>query len=465
MDRVRWQGKVLAMLSIRSARVRIEPATRTVHLDASVTDGDVLGFFEDIPEEQRGELALRALKVGCLALRDARVAAKADHVEKEFERMRRAFGAELERYFGPQGEVQRSLAAHLGEQGVMDRKLQGFFGEGGRFEAVFDEFLGAEGQLQRSMERNLGEDGAFQRTMEQFLGERGTLRQALDHEFGPEAGRLYRILDPEDARTPLGQLKRDLEARFDPQREGSALWELKRDLRAELQQLRLDLGVQAAVREEHEHGHAKGLDFEEQVLGLLDGIAAPHGDRVEHVGKDKGPLGDVGDLLVHLDPDAAQGQRIVVECKDKDVTLSGKRSLPKELDEARQNRAAHFAIAVVEQEHAAPFAPLRYIAPDKILVALDKEQPDPLALQVAYMLARALVVARAGRREARLDAEHVLGRLDAIARHLEAVQAMKTNLTGAAKNIDAVRGMLDDLKLRVLDDVHELGRALRAAQA
>lgn len=108
-------------------------------------------------------------------------------------------------------------------------------------------------------------------------------------------------------------------------------------------------------------GHAKGLDFEEHVTELLNGIAAPHGDRVEQVGGVAGGLGGVGDIVSTLNAEATGGvdRRIVVEVKNRKVSLSGKASIHKELEQATQNRDAHFAIAVVARAHAGSFAPLQ----------------------------------------------------------------------------------------------------------
>jgi len=99
----------------------------------------------------------------------------------------------------------------------------------------------------------------------------------------------------------------------------------------------------------------------------------------------------------------------VVEVKDRPITLSGKRSIYKELDDAMENRDAHIGIAVVETEHAERFSPFRYAGPNYLLVALDWEGQEELPLQVAYQVARTLLVARAGRREAVLDADAVQG--------------------------------------------------------
>jgi hypothetical protein len=445
------------------AKVSLDFVERAVRLEAVVAGGDIFRVFEEVPEEEHADFALRALKVGVLALRDARTVAKTDYVEKEFGRMLAEFQRELRETFGSEGRVTRTIQEVFGENGTIDSKMRAFFGESGRFQAILDEYIGADGRLCRSLDGRIGEDGDFYRTLNDLLGEKGAMRRALDGEFGPEGGRLYRILNPEDETTPLGRLRKTLEKRFDPACEGSYTYDLRQDLRAQIADLREDLGLQDAVAAEHAKGSGKGIDFQDHVVKLVNRLAAPHGDGVEDTSKLKGPLGDVGDAVVVLDPESSGGleRRIVVEAKNTRVTLCGKSSIHRELDEAMRNRDAHFAIGVVERSFATAFGPLQYVAPNKVLVAVDAEEADSLPLQVGYRLARALVVARVGRREAELDVEAVLGRLAEINRHLETMRAMKTNLTSAITNINNVKDMLDTMKTNIESTVADLVKGIQ----
>jgi hypothetical protein len=444
-------------------KVTLDAATGSLFLEAALADADVFRVLQEVPEDDRGNFALRAIKVGVLALRDARTVAKADFVERQFDRMCDEFRREMREAFGSEGRVTRKIHEVFGENGVIDTKMRAFFGEDGQFQALLDEYIGEDGKLSRSLDGRIGAQGDFGRTLDGFLGEKGALRQALDGEFGPEAGRLYRILNPEDKTTPLGRLRETLEDRFDPAREGSFIHGLRGDFTSQIAQLRQDLGLQAAVAAERAKGSQKGIDFQDHVFQLVNRLAAPHGDRAEDTSELKGPLGDVGDALVSLDPGSTGSveRRIVVESKNTKITLSGKDSIHRELDEAMQNRDAHFAIAAVEHSFAERFAPLQYVAPDKVLVAVDADEADSLPLQVAYQLARALVVSRAVRQEAQPDVEAILGRLAEINRHLETVRAMKVNLTGAATNIDNVKLMLDQMKDNIKETVADLVRAIQ----
>lgn len=389
------------------AEVHLDPDARSVSFKGVVADVDVYRTFEELEEPDRPEFALRAFKVGTLVLRDARTVTKADYVDKAFDR------------------------------------------------------LGTE--FQDALQAAVGDRGALPRILDEFFGERGRLPQELDRIFGPKGGEVYRLLNPNDRTTPLGQFINTLEERFDPTREGSFLFDVKKAIENGLEEIKTGLRIQEAVAEERERGTGKGRDFQEVAADVLDRIASPFGDRVEIVGEEGGPTGKKGDILIHLAARDTAGLecRIVGEAKDRDVTLVGKDSIYKELDAGMENRDARFAVAVVETEHAERFAPFEYRHPNYLLVALDREGRETLPLQVAYRLARALVCAQAGRREVGLDFGSIEARLGKIRGELEKVRAMKSSLSGATKNIDQVHEMLDQLRDSILRIVGELEVEIR----
>ncbi|MFW5921119.1 MAG: hypothetical protein ACOCUS_04710, partial [Polyangiales bacterium] len=280
-------------------------------------------------------------------------------------------------------------------------------------------------------------------------------------------GRLYRLLNPTDEGTPLGRFRKSLEQRLDPDREGSMLWELKDDVRTQFREMREGLGLREAVDAERERGTGKGTELEQRVVELVQAAAAPYGDRIEHVGREEGPSGDIGDVLCHPDPEQLGGveRRIVLEVKNRGVRLSGKDSIYRELDRAMDNRDAHFGIAVVREDHAQSFAPFRYAAPRHLLVAVSEDDEDPLALRVAYTLARTLVAVRSGRREPALDLERVEGHLRDIGQQLERVRAIKVGLITAKQKIDDAREGVEEMRDGIQQAVHQLQEDIRTAAA
>ena len=69
---------------------------------------------------------------------------------------------------------------------------------------------------------------------------------------------------------------------------------------------------------------------------MLYEMALAFDDTVEFVGHDSGPLEKVGDALIHINTrdTGGVGRRIVVEAKNRLVTMKRKGSFLKELDEA-----------------------------------------------------------------------------------------------------------------------------------
>ena len=99
--------------------------------------------------------------------------------------------------------------------------------------------------------------------------------------------------------------------------------------------------------------------------------------------------GKKGDTLVELG--AAEGPaagRIVFEAKDKKLS---KNEAWAELNEAMAARAAAFGVLVVAGEESVPAGreQLHEYEGNKLIVAVDRDEPDGLALETAYRLAAA----------------------------------------------------------------------------
>jgi len=184
------------------------------------------------------------------------------------------------------------------------------------------------------------------RSLDRFLGEKGELRRSLDAHFGEQGSVIYKILNPDDETTPLGKFRKQLLQELDTEREGTGFQKLKHSMEDGFEKVLVALGAMEAAKAEREKGTAKGGDFEDSVYEALDEIARDFEDTVEYVGSDKGPLGNVGDVLIHINPrdTGSVERRIVVEAKNRKITMRGKRSFLDELDEAMENRVADYAI-------------------------------------------------------------------------------------------------------------------------
>lgn len=199
------------------------------------------------------------------------------------------------------------------------------------------------------------------------------------------------------------------------------------------------------VAEAEAAGTRKGLTFEDNVHAAIERIASLRGDVASHTGGEQAEGGGKkGDILVELG--AAEGSpsgRILFEAKDKRLSRN---EAWRELNEGMAGRAAAFAILVVAGEDRLPSRcqPLCEYEGNKMIVAVDREEPSGLPLEVAYRLAAARV---AMSRDAGLEVDAVAVRdtAEEAISTLKQAQAIRSTLTGIKTSSDKARAGLDGL--------------------
>lgn len=374
-----------------------------------------------------------AVEIGARVLDREQAAANAEFVRTEMERAAR----ELNDQF-----VER--ARSLSEQ--LDRQLEQVFGE-------------ESGHLAKALRRHFSDEssGAVQHRVREVVSEvMVKSREDLSRQFSTD-----------DGRNPLAGFQRGtfaiLKQSADQQdRNLRALLEKIASLELELHGLRDEREKKAELAAVEERGTAKGRTYEELVHDALDRIASAQGDDCQAVGDLKGATGKTGDVVVDIDACAGPAKgRIVFEAKNRRLSRRGALS---ELDEARTDRDADFAVLVVPAEDKLPagMLPLREHNGDKMIVTHDPEEDSGLALQLAYSLARARVL-MAGRDNEGVDTGAVD---DAVQRAIDAmgeVRKVKSQLTGATTSIEGARGLLEGMEHAVRDQLEQV-RELLAAQ-
>jgi hypothetical protein len=190
-------------------------------------------------------------------------------------------------------------------------------------------------------------------------------------------------------------------------------------------------------------GTRKGFTFEERVHGALEAIASARGDVAAHTGTEAAEGGGrKGDTLVEIGAcdGPAQG-RIVFEAKDKKLS---KNDAWAELNAGMAARAASFAVLVVAGEEKVPAGrqQLHEYEGNKLIVAVDRDEPRGLPLEVAYRLAAARV-AMARDRELKVDAAAVRDAAHEAVSTLKQAQAIRSTLTGIKTSSDKARAGLD----------------------
>ena len=379
--------------------------------DLRIEDPEFYNYLVGLDEEARISFVKRALRVGAVVLQVMDTTTRVDYVRGEFERMQSEVDTELERVFSEKGLLLRAL--------------------------------------------------------DRFLGEDGELKRTLDAHFGEQGSVIYKILNPDDESTPLGKFRKQLQQELDADREGTAFHKLKNAMDDGFEKVLIALGAAEAAEKEREKGTAKGGDFENYVYETLDSMARDFEDTVDFVGKDEGPLGKVGDVLIRINPrDIGNVERnIVVEAKNTSITMSGKKSFLKELDSAKENRGAHYAIgAIHESKVPAAVGSFRRYDGAKIICSVPIDG-YPLALEIAYKVARAELVLSILKEEVKLDLSQLKEKIMKIQGQLDTMRAVKSALTGATGKIDDAKKDLKEMEASIREIIGDILTMIKTGNA
>ena len=385
--------------------------------------------------EQSGEDAARtvvdAIEIGARVLDREQAAANTEFVKTEFERASRQLEVEFT-------DKARKVAEHFGTK--------------------VDEVFGPDGQQAKELEKLFsdGSTGSVQNRVRELVAE--TMARSRED--------LIRAFTSGDASNPLAEFKnattRTIERAEQRQHATQqALLGQMAQLEKQLQALRDEKEKLEAVDAERERGTAKGRSFEQLVAEALDALALGQGDDAEAVGDLKGAGGKTGDVVVSIDAcnGPARGS-IVFEAKDRRLSKPGALA---ELERALEQRSADFAVLVVptEDEIPAKLQTLREYNGDKMVVALDPDDPGGFALEVGYRLARARVLMKRGDVEG-IDAAAVRDSVDRALQAMAEVRKVKGQLTGAKSSIDTAYEIIEAMAARVrqqLEEIDELASA------
>jgi hypothetical protein len=218
------------------------------------------------------------------------------------------------------------------------------------------------------------------------------------------------------------------------------------------------------VAEAEEAGTRKGRSFEERVHDALERIADGRGDVAVHTGDVRGEGGTKkGDAVVEIG--AADGPcigRVVFEDKDRQIS---KNKMRDELNGALAEREADFAVLVVAGEERIPAGheQLTEYEGDKIIVAVDPEEPDSLGLLLAYRYAR-LRVMMARDSALEVDAAGVRDAAEAARAALKRAQAVRLALSNIDKSAGKAREGVDAMVADVEAELARIESLIAAAE-
>jgi hypothetical protein len=432
-------------------------------LELNVTDAEVIAeLCQRMEGQERDQFALAALRLGVLALKQARGQVDAHALRREGERLFAELGQALtahrthldntlsetlRNYFDPtngrfseridrllkkDGELERflaqkitsenselssRLAVHLGKESPLFRLLSPNESEG--LLAALRKCVNEELDVQRKMvllEFSLdNQSGALSRLLTQLRDHSVTLDKSVQSKIDG----LLKQFSFDDEQSALSRMAKTVNKTSEAitrdltlDNENSALSRLQRELLKLLKEQREDaqkfqedvrttLAQMQARREEAAASTRHGLDFESQVFEVVQAECQRLKDVATFVAKTPGKISRclVGDVLVELGPESqAPSGKVVVESKEE-RDYTLKLALS-ELETARQNRDAEAGLFVFSSKTApASLEPLGRYGPD-VVVIWDAENPaSDLVLKLGLSVARALCVRKAVQRE------------------------------------------------------------------
>jgi hypothetical protein len=384
--------------------------------------------------DDAAKLVTDALEIGARVLDREHTGANADFVKAEFERAARDLDAQFT-------DRAREVVTHL------DRKV--------------DEAFGAEGgHVTKALERHFGDGSseAVQHKVRLAVGEvAAKMREDLQRQFSSDSEKNPLAVFQ---RMAIGMMNETAKRHGDQLR---AMDEKLVSLREEVLKLQAEREKLAELEAERERGTAKGRTFEESVYEALEDLADARGDTCDAVGDAPGAAGKKGDVLVAIEACTGPARgRIVFEAKDT-KNLSRNAAL-QYLDESREGRDADYAVLVVPPDRLpAKTWPLREVNGDKLFVTYDPDD-SPLALEVAYGLARARVLMRRGEAGG-LDTDALRAEVERTQQAMEDVRRVKSQLTGATTSIEQARSILDTMASGVRAHLSQIDALLDAAEA
>jgi hypothetical protein len=368
----------------------------------------------------------RALRIGLMALGEAASAMDVDLVRREFEKL-----------------LAQTTAVNEQAARAVEEVLRTNFADGdGRLPRTLERFLGDRGQLQTFVNELFDES-----RRDSAIGRIGGL---LGQYFDGDRSRLAQLLDPTRLGSPLHQFRQEIAEGFKGVHERLAAIEAASRARAD----------------ERARSAAKGADFEDLLERMLGTLARGAGDLLDRTSGETGAVlgSKKGDFVLTVDQRLTRGTdlRVVLEAKDRAMS---QRAMREELREARENRTAAVAVAIWSAAHApanvGPFA----LVGDDVHVVVDPEAPDAAALEAAVRLARILALARLDERDVDVDAAAIARALQGVREQLDAIRALKAQLTSVSNATKAVWTGLDTLRNGILAKVAEAEAELRVAAA
>jgi plasmid stability protein len=493
-----------------------------LELRLTVTDRDTIDELLAQPQgAQRETFAHSALRIGVLALRQARGRVDADLIQRETQRMLAGLEGRLSAHAG---QMQARLAGSLKEyfdptSGRFHERVQQLIREDGELEQLLRRQIGGEDSelcktlvahfggesplmkllsphesqgllqaLKQTLEAQLAaqrdhvlrefsldnKEGALARMIGELTASHGQLTLALEKKIGTVVEEFS--FDKEDS--ALNRLVKNVEGtqttiarEFSLDDERSALSRMKGELLAILEkqtranstfqeEVKVALAALTARREEAQRSTRHGLAFEDAVCGYLEFHAQPKGDVVARTGQTTGLIKNrkKGDCVVELGPDsAAPGARIVVEAKQDASFTLSKARV--EIEEARKNRDAQMGLFVFSKRTAPEtLDDVMRLGCDVFVVWDAEDAASDLHLKMGLTIARALCM-RVARHSQSREAD-----FEAVTKAVLEVEKQSQALAEVTRSAESIKSGSETILNRVRITRNSLERQVEILQ-
>ena len=413
-------------------------------LNLEITDPLVADYLARFPEDIQPSKALEALKVGVIAIQSASPSLDTEVVEEKFRQVEHEITEQVQVF----------------KDDLKDKLEQYFRAEGGSVPLFVERYFGQEGQVSRTLDSY-------------FNSEKGKLLSVLMEQVGPNSY-IGRQMDPSNREGLISRIEEIVEeiikgsssqilSSFSLDDEQSSLSRLKRSIREEIEKLqkmtgehyseiREILGVEKGKAEEAVKGTSKGRVFEDDLYEYLAGVAGGMEDISENCSGAKGLVAyeKVGDYTVTLgETSRAPGRVIVFEAK-KAAGYNMRKTLD-ELARAKRNRGADIGIFLFSKGCEPIEAGDFYRSGNDFIVTVDEEKLSSgetlLFLEAAYKVARTLIVTRAREEEQEaVDVEFIRGELENITLAMKNASDIYIKVTTIKNSADAIEKNTNKLK-------------------
>ena len=249
-----------------------------------------------------------------------------------------------------------------------------------------------------------------------------------------------------------------MEVSLDPDSEGKPIARLMRTLVLNLNDIKRLISEKEGEEGLREQTAAKGAPFEEEVERHLELIKSPN-DSVDAVGEIavEGTRRKVGDVLVTTEETGHPQYKMVFEVKAGDYTMTGPKSLKKQLTDSMELRGASAGIAVVRRKYLKVKQKVwQEEGKNRLIIAVDENEEDKTTdftlLEVAYAIMRNRLLQNtdvSAPETPTINTAEVEALVDDITEALEVVKGLKNNCTTVSTAMNDIQAKIANMELKI----------------